>query len=479
MRRAPKVLAAVLLVPSVFLGLGRALAASSVSAVPTPDLSCGAGDHPETTQGRTPLTDFKDGRSNQGYTCNASLVSHLGSSGGFRVYRYVDTAGHVCAFFDSATMFPTAALSSTHRTGVYVLDMKDPAHPVMTADLMTPAMQSPHESLSLNVPRGLLGADMGNAATYPGWVDIYDVGHDCRNPTLDSSLPIGGLGHEGTFSPDGRTFWVTSVIGNLTALDISNPTSPRILYQNFNVSPHGLNVSNDGKTLYYADLAGEGSSGQTNGLTILDVSQVQARQAKPTAPQIAHLTWDVVSVPQVPIPITIHGHHYVVEMDEFDRAAGQPSNIPVYDPTSPVGAARIIDIADPTHPQVISSLRLQVNQPANRAGDQRNDPGATANIGGYTGHYCAIPQRQDPGIVACSFVLSGLRVFDIRDPYHPKEIAYFNMPPKTTGSSSSYTGSNDVSQAAFDVQRGQIWYVDGSSGFYVVQIRPGIWPFGH
>ncbi|HZI36737.1 MAG TPA: hypothetical protein VFF24_00420 [Acidimicrobiia bacterium] len=34
----------------------------------------------------------------------------------------------------------------------------------------------------------------------------------------------------------------------------------------------------------------------------------------------------------------------------------------------------------------------------------------------------------DPGIVACSFIASGLRVFDIRDPQHPREIAYFNPP---------------------------------------------------
>src|SRR3954454_25347654 len=94
---------ALLAVPGA--GLGRSSATTPpplVSSAAVPDAPCGPGDHPETTQGRTPATDFTSGRSNLGYTCNASLVGHLSSRGGFRVWRYVDGAGHTCAFYDSA-----------------------------------------------------------------------------------------------------------------------------------------------------------------------------------------------------------------------------------------------------------------------------------------------------------------------------------------------------------------------------------------
>ena len=468
---APLVL---LVVPGAGLGSSSATTPSVAPAVSTaavPDAPCGPGDHPEATQGRTPAADFASGRSNLGYTCNASLVGHLSSRGGFRVWRYVDAAGHACAFYDSAQIFPTGLLSDSHRLGVYVVDVSDPAHPVLTDNLLTLAMQSPHESLSFNPVRGLLAADMGTPATGPGIVDVYDVRQDCRHPQLDSSLLVGNLGHEGAFSPDGRTFWVTSVVGNLTALDLTNPKLPRILYVNLTLRPHGLNISDDGNTLYMADL---GSS--PYGLTILDVSQIQARKANPQVSVLSRLSWPNVSVPQVPIPITIKGHPYLIEMDEFDADSSNPAKLAIYDPTSPVGAARIIDIADPRHPFVISDIRLQVNQPADRAGDERNDPGASVNLGGYTGHYCGVPQRTDPGIVACGFVMSGMRVFDIRDPYHPREIAYFNMPPKTSGGGSA-TGSDDKSQPAFDPAHGQIYFADGNTGLYVVQIRPGVWPF--
>jgi hypothetical protein len=103
-----------------------------------------------------------------------------------------------------------------------------------------------------------------------------------------------------------------------------------------------------------------------------------------------------------------------------------------------------------------------------RNSDQQNDPGATSGTQGYAAHYCAVPRQNDPGIVACSMILSGLRVFDIRDPRHPREVAYFNMPPSG--------GSHAMSAPAFDPARGDIWYTDGASGFWDVHVTNGAWP---
>ncbi|HWW55118.1 MAG TPA: hypothetical protein VNY84_15180, partial [Acidimicrobiales bacterium] len=302
----------------------------------------------------------------------------------------------------------------------------------------------------------------------PGWVDVYSVAQDCRHPVLDSSLPVGLLGHEGTFSPDGRTFWVSSAGGGtLTAVDVANPLTPAPVWFGLGMDVHGLNVSDDGKTLYFADL---GNDGRSPGLTILDVSQVQQRIPNPKVRVVSHLTWSTVSIPQVPIPVTINHHPYLVEVDEYASDSGP---LPSTAANARVGAARIIDIGDVAHPRVISNIRLEVNMARNR-GLVSNDPGANSSLQGYAGHYCAVPQRADPGIVACSFILSGLRVFDIRDPYHPKEIAYFNAPSQRSG----LTASNfAMSAPAFDPQHGAIWYTDGNHGFYVVKITNGVWPF--
>src|SRR5436190_18259056 len=166
----------------------------SVSAVPRPH--CGPGSQPETQQGRAPGADFASGRAAQGYLCNTREVSHFGQTAGLKVFRYADAAGHVCAFYDSTSFFPTDALTNLTKDGLGVmdLDMSDPAHPKKVANLTTPAMLTPHESMVLSQSRGLLVAVAGNAVTYPGVVDVYDVKQDCRAPKLLSSTPFGVLG---------------------------------------------------------------------------------------------------------------------------------------------------------------------------------------------------------------------------------------------------------------------------------------------
>ena len=132
------------------------------------------------------------------------------------------------------------------------------------------------------------------------------------------------------------------------------------------------------------------------------------------------------SMPPWPGSITISGRPYLAEIDEFSSAENDDSTAS----NGPkVGAARIIDIADERNPQIVSNIRLAVHQRENRAAIA-NDPGAQSIVQGYAGHYCNVPQRVEPGIVACSMITSGLRVFDIRDPKHPREIAYFNAPIK-------------------------------------------------
>src|SRR2546421_4364881 len=345
-----------LVVVVALCGLGlpwvaRAATAAPVrEAAPVPDIACDPGAHPEHMQGRVSAADVADGYAAAGYRCNTTFVGQYSNVGGFRVQRYADRAGHVCAFYDTTLLFPTNALQgSTHNTGVFVLDMSDPARPVRTAILSTPAMQSPHESLSLNQTRGLLAADLGNAFTYPGWVDIYDVANDCRHPQLDSSLPVGVLGHEGAFSPDGKTFWVSSAGGmTMTAVDISNPTAPRPLWTQMDIETHGLNISDDGNTVYEADLGGRHSAG----LDIVDVSAIQHRVPGGTGHLVAHLSWPDVSLPQVPLPVPIGRHPYLVEVDEF-ATDGTSGGIPASgsDTGAHAGAARVIDIADPAHPR--------------------------------------------------------------------------------------------------------------------------------
>ena len=216
-------------------------------------------------------------------------------------------AGHDCAYYDTTLLFPTNALDA--EGGVNVMDMADPTNPTLTARLLTPAMDTPHESLVLSQKRGLLAAVAGNLATNVGQIDIYDISKDCRQPELRSSTPMGFLGHESGLSPDGNTFYSASPSSQtIVAVDISNPTLPVPIWFG-NYDSHGLSISADGNRAY---IAGTGS-----GLIILDTSEIQARVPNPNVPVVARLQWKSMSIPQNAIPITVKGHPYLVEIDEF------------------------------------------------------------------------------------------------------------------------------------------------------------------
>src|SRR3954465_1228277 len=420
--------------------------------------TCAPGSRPQPgVDGRVPAGAAKDG-----LWCNAKMIGHQGTEGGFRVYRYTDVHGRVCGYYDQTLMFPLNAFNpGAGSEGVAVLDMSNPTHPVKTDDLTTTPMLSPHESLNINQKRGLLAAVNGNLTTEPGFFSIYDIHEDCRHPVLDANGPYARFGHESGFTEDGKTYYATSTaLKSITAIDVTNPKEPHAVWQG-NVVSHGMSLSKDGNRGYIADPGGN--------LLILDTSQVQARRPDPQTREISRLTWKAASIPQNAIPFTENGHPYLLEIDEYTQGTTNNNGDP-----DMVGAARIIDIADETKPFVAANLRLAVDQPAEHK-QAADDPGASSKPQGYAAHYCNIPTDVNPKVVACSFIASGLRVFDISDIVRPKEVAYF-VAPATARSENGYDGSNfAMSQPTFAPGR-QIWWSNGTSGFYVVQVDKSVWP---
>jgi hypothetical protein len=296
---------------------------------------------------------------------------------------------------------------------------------------------------------------LSTPAANAGQVDVYDVSADCRNPVLKSSTPFGILGHESGFAPDGKTFYVSSLyLHTLAAVGLDDPSLPQLLWVSYDYQPHGMSVSDDGKRLYIAE-AGF-NDGEFRGLTILDTSAVQARTLNPTVTVVSRTTWPNVGTPQYAEPFTQHGHKYLMEIDEYGSGAN-------------VGAGRILDMTNEKAPKVISNMRLQVNQEANQASDQKNDPGASLQFQGYRGHYCSLATRVDPTIVPCAFINSGLRVFDISVPSSPQEIAYYNG-PITVSSNPILQGAFAMASPVYIPSRREVWYSDGNLGFFSVRL---------
>src|SRR5687768_7492887 len=70
---------------------------------PVPRAGCGPGSDPETggRQGRVTADDISSGRMTDGARCNTELVGHHGTQAGLKVARFVDAAGHECAYYDT------------------------------------------------------------------------------------------------------------------------------------------------------------------------------------------------------------------------------------------------------------------------------------------------------------------------------------------------------------------------------------------
>jgi len=127
----------------------------------------------------------------------------------------------------------------------------------------------------------------------------------------------------------------------------------------------------------------------------------------------------------------------------------------------------------------VSNLRLQIDQPKEHA-EYGGDPGADGSTHGgaqgYAAHYCNIPTRVDPKIVACSFIASGLRLFDISDLAHPKEVGYFVAPTQAKFENGGEASDFAMSEPAFVPARHEVWFTDGTSGFYALKVTNGAWP---
>src|SRR5689334_19383791 len=125
MAARPRVLVAVLAVAA--LGLtGSVLPPANAAVVappPTPRATCGPGSLPETgMQGRVSAADVAAGKVKNGFRCNMVQIGYVGSSGGYKVERFVDKAGHECAYFDTTLLFPTNAANIAQKgTGVAVV----------------------------------------------------------------------------------------------------------------------------------------------------------------------------------------------------------------------------------------------------------------------------------------------------------------------------------------------------------------------
>ena len=475
-----------------------------------PKATCGAEDQTEAKagalQGQVPAPLRMNGF--KGFNCNLKLVGQSkGDGASWQHAWFQDRAGHKCAYYDTAS----TTVGRTHL-GTVVLDVTHPAKPIPTAYLSSVSMLDPWESLRTNPRRQLLAAESAkNGAGGPEF-DVYDITLDCRYPQLLSSNPMGTpgngdasalpngdtlRGHEGAFAPDGLTYYGgdRGVPTKYTALDVANPAHPRLMAV-YTLDPgvlaHGLSVSDDGKRAYVTLDTDPGVTASfpslpaTNGVLILDTSDIQARKPNAQFKAISKVVWKDGGHAQHTIPIRVDGKPYLIAVDE--SGSGGLNGLPGWQEAcaaglTPFSMARIIDIRDETNPKVVSKLMLEVHDPAN-CNKVLPDLVGLASFT-YGSHYCSVDNREDATTLACGYFNSGIRVFDIRNPRRPREIAYYNPAGTTVASPGSNHGAQwraggpdwCNAQVHLDVETRSLQTTCQDNGFLALRFTHDVWPF--
>ncbi|MFM0504798.1 LVIVD repeat-containing protein [Paraburkholderia caffeinilytica] len=487
--------------------------------------NCSAGDTPETAlQGQVPAALRQSGFG--GFNCNLKRVSQLqGEGASWSAATYTDKQGQTCfyhATMGASPLFTNPAAPPRVNPGVPVINITDPANPVRVSSLTSTAMIDPWESLRVNVARGILAGDNGLGGGGGPELDLYDIATDCTRPQLLASVPVGTgadggivpttspLGHEGGFSPDGLTYYIGSPgAKSYYAIDLTVPTRPKLISTisisnlGFGSIPHGLSVSQDGTRAYFVAIGNGGTAAGTgapplnnmnsngdNGFFVIDTSQVQSRLPNAQMQRIATVPVRDGSVAQHTIPFSVGGKPYLVEVDEGGSGGLQDAGATAVKAAcnagmTPFPLGHIYDMSNETAPRLVSELRLETHAVENCSKVIPDIQGLATFT--YGSHYCSVDNRENATALACSYFNSGVRVFDIRDPSKPKEIAYYNPPSvQSPGAGSGHlmlgqyrAGGPDwcASRLDFDFDRHLLTTACEDNGLLVLSFENGSWPF--
>ena len=396
---------------------------------PAPKAQCGPGNHTETgLQGQTTSKERASGDSQRAYNCNLELVGQFRGEGAF--------SQDGPSYFGHCAYMATESNPRMAHPGVVVIDVSDPKNPQATAYLAeTPAGLNPHESNKVHEGRGLLALAQNNGPNFA----VYDLNADCAHPKLASNIMVpNSKGHMSGWAEDGKTFYIGQNFrgpgGILPVIDVTDPYKAKPLL-NWTFSgdgrPHDVSTNKDGTILYAAQPGNFGapatsSSFGPDGLVILDVSDVQLRRPNPQIRIVSKLFWDDQGQAEQMLPFSSRGRTYLISTDESGGQAGVGGLAAACARgASAYGYSNVIDVTDQTKPRIVSKLMLEVHDPKNCSKFLAEPPEVGGGPLDYSTERCALDRATNPTMAACGSRGTGTRVYDVRDPLHPLEIAYW------------------------------------------------------
>ena len=429
-------------------------------------------------QGQVPLADQQSGRSLKPYMKNMRLVGqqdiqNRGENGNL---AWIGDCGYVGAYYGGRDPL----------MGMAVIDASNPKNPELVK--LMPGTPGTRESqVEANEARKIvIVMPFSRETPYgdPAWgksaLQIYDASADCKNPVRVSDIEFNFTTHEHRISADGKTVYVTvSSPGPadpgetrgpaLSVVDITDLAKPTLLTTWSLSDEPGMPISG----MHDLDVNDEGTRAYTNsrwmidgvrhqGLSILDTTEVQERRPNPKIRRISSFNWgppENFGGTHSAEYITIKGRQYVIALDETMGTNA----------VAPWGWGRILDVTDEKYPLQISTIATQASQVG--YADQTNQDKAY-----YGAHYLGVDDRKNASLAFFSWYSSGLRAWDIRDPYLPKEIGWYIPGAKIDTKLAVGSGYPNhkvdyvYSFIRYRPETGHIWFNSLFNGFMIAEL---------
>jgi hypothetical protein len=345
----------------------------------------------------------------------------------------------------------------TGPEGTSIVDVSDPKHPRIVAELSIEEGMHSHKARAANGIM-LINRERDPAVPRPagrtlqGGLGIYDVS-DPTHPKEILSWKCAGSGvHRFTF--DGRYAYISPEMEGyrnniVVILDLADPAKPVEVgrwwmpgqwtaggeepdwKESAPRQPRCHHPIRLGDRLYTSYWHGGG--------VILDISDMAHPKLVSRIDWSPPFPWPTHSL--VPIPFPIHGHRWMLVADEdvqpkeFDCVSGMPA------------ALWMVNITDERKPVPVGSFQVE-------GLDGTVQPTQTA---------CHQPVEHIRSTeVPCAWFAQGLRILDISNPHHLREVASY-MPDPAPGT--RRVSGNDV----FQDDRGLIYLVDRVRGMHIVE----------
>jgi hypothetical protein len=362
--------------------------------------------------------------------------------------------------------------------GFSVIDVRDPKHPKPVAFVAAPKNTRSHHLqisgdilLTINGPNVWAMAQYSNQADYfmkplaesfksadpfAAGLRVFDISNPA-SPREIGFLAVPGFGGHRIWWVGGRYAWLTVhfegfIDHALAVIDVADPTKPQLVGRAW---LPGMNAAAGEKptwtgkryALHHVITAGNYAYGawRDGGFTVHDISD------PPNPKLVAHRVLSPPFAGGSHTPLPLPNRKAVILADE--ATSSNCANGLAY--------TWVIDVREPANPVTIATLPTPAEQDFCKKGDK---------FGPHNLHENRPGSMVSEDTVFATYHNAGVRVFDVRNLFEPKEIGYFVPPPPEKIVDIRPNPAKQIQSCDVFVDTNGLMYVtDTNAGLYILQ----------